>query len=65
MVKGRWGKLRLSLEKKKYNKLVCGSSKRFNLKVQHIIIFTISVVNLKALQRTPIFFEVYHIDWLE
>jgi hypothetical protein len=41
-----------------YNKLVWGSSKRFNIQVQH----TIGVMNLKALERTPIFFQVYGTD---
>ncbi len=39
-----------------------GSSKRFNLKVQHTIIFTIGFMNLKTFQRTPIFFQVCGID---
>jgi hypothetical protein len=48
-----------------YNKLIWGSSKRFNIQVQHIIIFTIDIVTLKALQRTPTFFHMYGIDYLE
>jgi hypothetical protein len=47
------------LEKKMYNKSIWGSSKRFNIQVQHTITFTIGIVNLKALQRNPIFFQVY------
>jgi len=45
-----------------YNELVWRSFKKFNFEVQHTIVFTISIVNLKTLQRTPIFFQVYGID---
>jgi hypothetical protein len=55
------GYIKVKLKKKKYNELIWGSSKRFSLEVQHIIVFTIGVVNFKALQRTPTFFQVYGI----
>jgi hypothetical protein len=42
-----------------------GSSKRFNIQVQHTIVFTITVMNLKAFQRTSIFLQVYGIDCSE
>jgi hypothetical protein len=48
-----------------YNESIWGSSKRFNLEVQHTIIFTIHIMNLKTLQRTPIFFQMYGTDYLE
>jgi hypothetical protein len=42
-----------------------GSSKRFNIQVQHIIVFTIGVMNLKTFQRISIFFQMYGVKCLE
>jgi hypothetical protein len=39
-----------------------GSFERFNIQVQHTIIFTMGIMNLKALQRIFTFFQVYGID---
>ncbi len=39
-----------------------GSSKRFTFK-SNTIIFTIGIVNLKALQRNPTCFQVYGINY--
>jgi hypothetical protein len=42
-----------------------GSSERFNIQVQHTIVFTIGVMNLKSFQRTPTFFQMYGTDCSE
>jgi hypothetical protein len=42
-----------------------GSSKRFNIQLQQMIVFMIGVVNLKAFQRTSIFFQMYGMKCLE
>jgi hypothetical protein len=42
-----------------------GSSKRFSIQVQHIVLFTIDMMKLKAFQGAPTFFQVYGIDCLE
>jgi len=39
-----------------------GSFERFNIQVQLTIIFTMGIVNLKAFQKTFIFFQVYGTD---
>lgn len=36
-----------------------GSFESFNIQVQYTIIFTMGIMNLKALQKTFTFFQVY------